>query len=343
MWDDLFRAVASINLFELIRTAAPVATAWIAYSALRNWQRQDKAKREAEFLDELLNATHDYIAQLSGPLTVLDFAKIGFKSYAHTWEQGDEEGKAVKGAIAYIDKNGAHEGKRLMELMATVRPSATHLRSLAVKGQMFGFRDYIKCQNAVARLTWVSDRIEHFAAYIGSNWYWDNPEVLRSLKTMMQLNADDLGKIIGESNVALIEFTRDTYQKIYPGPRSIKIATLRLARAKDNTHMSAMARPNIEIEIVRVADGLVDFDAVVAGHRVKLRMSEEFVEDEIKSDDESHVRQYFVDHAGDLEDAAWVYAYNHSTQGKKPDDPPGPVPYRSTVTRPFDKIQVRAD
>jgi hypothetical protein len=44
-------AITSINWLEVIKALAPVATAVIAFLALKNWRRQDKAKREAEFLD----------------------------------------------------------------------------------------------------------------------------------------------------------------------------------------------------------------------------------------------------------------------------------------------------
>lgn len=60
---------------------------------------------------------------------------------------------AVAGAIAYIQKNGEHDGKRLIALLEAVRPSVITLRSLAAKGQVFKFDSYAKCQNAVAVLT----------------------------------------------------------------------------------------------------------------------------------------------------------------------------------------------
>ncbi len=56
-------SIASFNWLEAIKSMAPVATAGIAFAALRNWQRQDKAKREAEFLDALVEAAHAYIAE----------------------------------------------------------------------------------------------------------------------------------------------------------------------------------------------------------------------------------------------------------------------------------------
>jgi len=103
----------------------------------------------------------------------------------------------------------------------------------------------------------------------------------------------------------------------------------------------AMTKPTVDIEIVQIAGGVVDFDATVAGHKVKLRMPEEFVEDEIQADDEAAVRAYFSDYADDIQDAARTRAYEHSTRDQKPGDPPGAVPYSSSIKMPFDKIQIR--
>ena len=58
--------IASIEWLEVIRTAAPVIIAMIAFRALKTWQRQDKAKRAVEFLDQLIEATHAYIVECSG-------------------------------------------------------------------------------------------------------------------------------------------------------------------------------------------------------------------------------------------------------------------------------------
>jgi hypothetical protein len=60
MWLD---AIIHFNWLEVVKTLAPVLTAVIAFFALRNWKRQEKAKREAEFLDALIEAVHTYIAE----------------------------------------------------------------------------------------------------------------------------------------------------------------------------------------------------------------------------------------------------------------------------------------
>lgn len=209
-------AITSFNWLEVIKALAPVATAVIAFLALKNWQRQDKATREAEFLDALIEAAHTYIAEIPRPITILEMAKIGMASHAPTWEDGDEADIAVKGAIEYIQKNGEVHAKRLLEALEAIQPSVIKLRSLAAKGQMFKFNGYAKCQNAIAMVTWHFDRMEAFAAVIGSStWNWAHPEVLKHLKDIMAIEPDEIRKSVQENNVAVLEFSGETYNRIY--------------------------------------------------------------------------------------------------------------------------------
>ncbi len=207
--------MTSVNWLEIIKTLGPVTTAIIAFAALRNWQRQDKAKREAEFLDGLIEAAHAYIADLPAPITTLEMAKIGMVSHAPTWEGGEESAIAIKGAIAFIEKDGERVGKRLLETLGTTRSSMIKLRSLAAKGQVFNFSDYTKCQNAIAMLMWHFDRMEGFAAYISSlSWNWENPDVRDRLKDIMSIDASAIRSGVQDSHLALLEFARVTYKRI---------------------------------------------------------------------------------------------------------------------------------
>ena len=201
------------NWLEIIKVFGPVATAVIAFLALENWQRQDKAKREAEFLNALIEATHTYISEMDKPVTIVEYTKIGIVSYAPPGEQLDKE---IKGAIAYIEKNGERATTRLSDALEISAPSMIKLRSLAAKGQVFGFKDYIKCQNAVIRLTWQFDRISAFGSLVGSpTWNWKNPEVLSLLEKIIAIDADDIRNNLKEDNVAVLEFARTTYKRIY--------------------------------------------------------------------------------------------------------------------------------
>jgi hypothetical protein len=212
----LVRMIAAAPWLEIIRTTAPVATAWIAFRALRNWQRQDRAKREAEFLDELVDAVHQHIIEMQRPVELLRMAKIGIVSHVRSWEPGEEDDKVAAGAIAYINKRSEQDGKQLTGALAAIEPSVIKLKSLAVKGQVLKFHEYQKCYEAVVKLTWHFGRLQAFASVIESpSWNWENPEVKSLLNKVMTIAPDEILQDLGVNNAAIIEFVRDTYARIY--------------------------------------------------------------------------------------------------------------------------------
>lgn len=205
-------AITGLSWLEIIKAAGPVATAFVAFFALKNWQRQDKAKRQADFLDQLTEAVHTFIAEMSKPVTLAQFIKTSMESHAPTWKGGDQ---SMKGVIAYIEKRGEEDSKRLLKALEAVQPSTIRLRSLVAKGQVFRFKDYTKCQNAVAMLTWQFDRLEALMAFIGSpSWNWQHPDV-SSLLAKMAIDTDEVQKSLKDNNVAIIEFVTAIYGHVY--------------------------------------------------------------------------------------------------------------------------------
>jgi hypothetical protein len=222
MCDDLvwsFDAITGTNWLAVLNAlgaVATVATAVIALLALQNWKHQDSAKRKAEFLDTLIEATHTYVAEVLKPVMLLEIAKIGMASHVPTWESWSEEEKAVNGAIAYIEKRGALASKHLLEVLEAVQPSTIKLRSLAAKGQVFEFKGYARLQKAVASLTGQFDKLESFAAVVGSpTLKWEHPEVLEILKKIMAFDPAEMRKSVEDDNVVVLEFTGETNRRIY--------------------------------------------------------------------------------------------------------------------------------
>ena len=201
---------------EVIKTVATVATAFIAFRALRNWQRQDRAKREVEFLDSLIDAAHQHIIEMQRPVALLRAAKIGMASHVQSWNPGDENDKITAGAIEYIKRRGEDDGRRLGDALTLIESPIIKLKSLAVKGQMFNFKDYQICQDAVTKLTWHFGRIRAFTSMIDNpSWNWENPQVSSLLEKVMAIDPDEIIQDISSNNAIIIGFARDTYSRIY--------------------------------------------------------------------------------------------------------------------------------
>lgn len=214
--DQVLAWLAHVDWLEVIRSLAALATVIIAFAALKNWQRQDRAKREVEFLDALIEAVHAYIVDMGRPIALVGTTRIGMRSQTSSWDDEDQSAAVAKGAVPFIKKDGEAAAKRLIDALNEVRPTSTKLRSLGTKGQVFGFKGYTRCQNAVAMLAWQFDRIEAFAAIVGSpTLNWKHPEVQRSLQNVLTVEENDLRKHVAENNVAVLDFARDTYARIY--------------------------------------------------------------------------------------------------------------------------------
>lgn len=208
--------LVAVDWLEVLRSLAPVATAGIAFAALRNWRRQDKAKREVEFLNELIETTHTYIIEMYRPQALTRLIKIGMESHVQSWAEGEESEKALQGAITYIQKNGERDGKRLNETLAAVEPSVVRLRSLFAKGQIFQFPEYHEAQAAILELTGQHNRLRALSSLVESpTWNWEHPEVRSLLVKVMAIDPDEVNETIGKANEAIISFVRATYERLY--------------------------------------------------------------------------------------------------------------------------------
>lgn len=213
---QIVEAAVAVPWLEIVKTAAPVVTALIAFKALRNWQRQDRAKREVEFLDSLIDAVHLHVVEMQRPVQLLRAAKIGMASHVNSWEPGEAEERVVAGAIAYIRERGAEDGRRLREALVAIEPGVVRLKSLAVKGQIFPFSDYKHCHDAIAKLTWHFGRINAFNSVIENpTWNWKHEEVSSLLSKVMKIEPDEIMAELRAENSVIIAFVRDSYARIY--------------------------------------------------------------------------------------------------------------------------------
>lgn len=209
-----FEAITGVPWLEVIKAVAPVATAIIAWRALANWRRQDKAKRHADFLDQLTDAVHSYVGLMPGPVTTIQFVKTGMAYHIPMESKNDDP--YVAAAIDYIEKRGQQDAKRLTEALDPARPAFVRIQSLSAKGQVFGFEGYKDCQNAVSMLTWQFGRMQALAAFIGSStWHWQNPEIISHLKKLMEIEPEEMNKQMDENCIAIHAFVRAAYGRIY--------------------------------------------------------------------------------------------------------------------------------
>ena len=217
MCDILARALrtfASWNWLEILKTSTGFGTAIIAWLALQNWKRQSKAQKETAFLDEITDAIHEFIDLIAAPMEMVRFIKIGVSSYSGL-PQLDRSLKYPE-AVAYIQKQGAEDAKRLYEYLKPCTPILSKIRSLVAKGQVFEFEDYSECQNACRLITQQHEQIQAICALIGNpNWNWQNPQVEKTLGGVLAIDPDQMKQQVEQQNVKFIEFVRKSYAAAY--------------------------------------------------------------------------------------------------------------------------------
>lgn len=167
-----------------------------------------------DFIDEITNSVHEFINSMAAPTEMVRYIKIGFESHAGTPHLDPEIENSE--AVAYIQKQGKEDSKRLLEYLISCGPSLTKIQSLSAKGQVLGLKNYNACQNACNMLKWQHDRIQALCYMIGRpSLYWINPEVQKTLSKVIQLDPEEIKKEIEEYNVIFLTFVKENYEKIY--------------------------------------------------------------------------------------------------------------------------------
>ena len=207
-------ALVGFGWLELLRSLGPYAAACVGWLALKNWKRQDKAKREADFLDALIESTHAFIIAMSRPVALHQAVRTGM--ICHGPSPFDPEKLTIEGAIQYIQKASEATSRRLDEALSQVQPLVVQLRSLASKGQIFGFKDYGKCYQSIQMITWQFDRVTSLGSIISiPTLNWENSQVLGTLEKVVAVESDEIQRSLNKYDVEIIQFSQTTYKQLY--------------------------------------------------------------------------------------------------------------------------------
>ena len=208
--------LVSLNWLGIVNTAATCCLAVAAFWALNSWKHQDKARKQADFLDELTDTVHEYIQSISRPNEHLRYIRIGFESHQNTVDAPD--GTLEQGAIAYIEKVGGSDSNRLWESLEPCMKLSAKLNALVARGQVYGLLSYDSCREAVSMLVWQQQRLQVVASMLGNaNLNWKNPVVRNSLEKMLTVQPDDISDYLNENGAKFLSFVNENYKRIYSG------------------------------------------------------------------------------------------------------------------------------
>jgi hypothetical protein len=206
--------LGSWNWAEIVKGVVSIWVATVATLALKTWKRQSKAQKQTDFMDQITESVHEFISLMAAPIEMVRYVKIGIESYAGFYQL--DQSLENPEAVAYIQKRGEADAKRLDEYLKPCMEPLSRIRSLVTKGQVFGFKNYNECQNACTMIMWQNDRIQALRYIIGSaSLNWENPKVQESLSKVIALDPDDIEKQIQEQSVKFLSFVKDNYQTIF--------------------------------------------------------------------------------------------------------------------------------
>ena len=189
---DCFGMIASWDWAGIVQSFATIFMAVIAYKALETWKRQSKAANANRLLDELTDAVHEFINEMTAPIEMLKMIKIGIESHSGLPPRRTDISvpRSIAAEVAYIESHGEEDSKRLRAHLDRCNSSLTQIRSLSAKGQVLDLPNYVESMNSCKMLTWHYDRLQAVCTIIGStHMYWENEHVQESLKKILSLRS----------------------------------------------------------------------------------------------------------------------------------------------------------
>lgn len=181
----ILQPLSGWNWAEIVKGIVSIWVATVATLALKTWKRQSKAQKQIDFMDEITDSVHEFIACIAAPTEMAKYIKIDIENCASAPHLNPE----IKNpeAVAYIQTHGKEDSKKLYEYLKSCGPSLTKIRSLSAKGQVFGLKNYEDCNNACSMLIWQHDRIQALCYMIGrDSLNWGNDEVQEALSKVIQ-------------------------------------------------------------------------------------------------------------------------------------------------------------
>lgn len=207
MIDSLTDFLSTRDWAATVQGAAALWMAIVATFALRTWRSQMAVRNEVEFLDEIVDTVHEFILLMKPVVSGLSLARMGFESYSSPGSTDEHSG-----VIAFIEQRGQDTSERILNQLRAVKPVLSKMQSLAVKGQIFGMKDYETCRQACTMLKWSHDQIEAFCGAIESPFLnWNHPDIRSMLVNVKKIDPRQIADNLEKQSEAVVLFAKSTY------------------------------------------------------------------------------------------------------------------------------------
>lgn len=217
MTDSIMKIICEVldwNWGSIIQSVTGIATLVIAWVALGSWKTQQRSHKITELLDRLTDSVHEFVQSISAPVQHVSFIHIGMESCKYDREINNN--LAYPEAIRFIEKEGRENSARLMESLNASENSNLRIRSLLIKGQIYGIENYEECMKACNLIVWQYDRLQALRSMLrGQNMNWEHPKVIEQLGKVLEITAEDINKHLSENQMVFLNFVQSAYKKLY--------------------------------------------------------------------------------------------------------------------------------
>lgn len=211
---DWFACLNWSAISQVFIAGATVTLAIVAVKGLRAWKHPIGTKLKLQFMDDLIDAVHEYITAMSAPVQMVGFLAIEIQSYTQA-EAGQGNIGANDGFIRFIEARGEKTGERFFQYLDKVRPIIAKIQSLGNKGHVLGFEGYEQASNACQMLIWSHSKIDALAGIISNpQWNWENQRVQENLDEYRDINSTEFQENLKQNLEEILEFAQNVYQKL---------------------------------------------------------------------------------------------------------------------------------
>ena len=179
---DLLRQISKSDWIDILKILPSFVTATVAYCALRNWRRQERAKHVSSFLAELLQAAlkvKHSMAKACSLVRLVQGCVIGAL---------DEDAPSSKGKH-YLQRYAKPDAARLKEILKDAEPARLKLEELVVQGNVYNFDQYEICRAAIQGVLRNIDMMELFLMMLDEDYdAADEKEAMRRLSFLQSTN-----------------------------------------------------------------------------------------------------------------------------------------------------------
>jgi hypothetical protein len=186
---------------EFLTLGVSAFIAWCAFQALGTWRSQIKANRITKFLDEVNEATFDFVVKVQRPIDAHKHLRLRVWAHCTNLPESNMEITEADVIRYYEDSTtGFHDefGKLLQKSLEESAEVNSTLTALLYRGQIHDLKEYRLLIYQIQRMQWQHNRLDSFFTLITRKHLSpSNPKVRRMFQRVAEI---DDGMMLAQLN-----------------------------------------------------------------------------------------------------------------------------------------------